>query len=436
VDRLERERLKSLGGFLREWLRKDSSLPFEALQERFETAEPMFQILLSRDFGLRWVLEQAWAELGYKEVVAALGKCLGDGPKTELAIFAMVLVQLIAPQSKRGIAEWKGIELFFPGADELVLKDLYGAMDVLEQGYAAVEKKLAEILLIRQRQAEPSEAPEQLSQDSTSVSFYVRYDDRERAAIEHDRQNGGQALRRATINDPPLRLRGKSKSKRADLPQVVLEAILDKHCLVVHHQTHPGNTSDKGMTAASVQAVQELGYKQVRWAGDTGTNSVDNRDVLREAQFELVLGEGVERTSTVKKVLARPGRYEEHPSNSALSYKAVVTEAEEERDGDEPGRLRLYIIRRNSDEESFALRRIDKHLARVEEDPAPGHRQTTDPAPVPQDAQALRQTRRAQEGRARQTCRPGHHQPRSAGAGQAQRRQVGDRHRLCGAVLR
>lgn len=42
VDRLEEGRLDTLGGFLQEWLKKDSSLPFEALKERFRAAEPMF----------------------------------------------------------------------------------------------------------------------------------------------------------------------------------------------------------------------------------------------------------------------------------------------------------------------------------------------------------------------------------------------------------
>jgi len=64
VDQIDEGRLDTLEGFLKEWLRKDSSLPVEALQERFKAAEPAFKILCSRDFGLRWVIEQAWEELG------------------------------------------------------------------------------------------------------------------------------------------------------------------------------------------------------------------------------------------------------------------------------------------------------------------------------------------------------------------------------------
>jgi hypothetical protein len=32
---------------------------------------------------------------------------------------------------------------------------------------------------------------------------------------------------------------------------------------------------------------------EVRWAADTDFNSVETRDALRDAQFELVLGEGL-----------------------------------------------------------------------------------------------------------------------------------------------
>jgi transposase len=156
-------------------------------------------------------------------------------------------------------------------------------------------------------------------------------------------------------------------SKRNDLPQVVLEAVVADHGLIVHHQTHPGNTSDKTLTEATLKAVGKLGYKDVRWASDTGFNSVETRDALRKAKFELVLGEGLERSSTVKKVLSSPGRYQPHPSRPDLSYKAVVAEASEEARDGKPGRQRLYIIRRNSNEEARKRRRIEEKVGRIRE---------------------------------------------------------------------
>ncbi len=61
---------ESLG--LHEHVRKNSPLPFEALEERFRKAEPVFKILQSKDFGMRWLIEQVWDELGYRQVIDQL----------------------------------------------------------------------------------------------------------------------------------------------------------------------------------------------------------------------------------------------------------------------------------------------------------------------------------------------------------------------------
>lgn len=361
TDRLEEWRLRSLGDFLREWLRKDSTLPFEALKSRFEMAEPVLQILCSRDFGLRFVAEQAWGELGYKDAIAAIA---GDGAKArrmEIAIFAMVLVQLVSPQSKRAALEWADIEIFFPEANALELDDLYDAMDLLAERYDVVEKKLSEALRAH------GAAPTELGQDTTTVTCRIRYDDVERAAIEKAREERGEVVRPAVVNDPPLRMRGESKDKRRDLPQVVVEAVMGENRIAVHHTTRPGNASDKTLVAPTVAALTSIGYTDVRWASDAGFNSAKNRESLRAAGWDYVSAEGTARSSVVKEVLSRPGRYLQHPKRPELSYKCVCAEAREERPrgSKEPARTRLYIVRRNSEEEAYALHTIDRHLEAI-----------------------------------------------------------------------
>lgn len=360
-DRIDPDRLESLEGFLKEWLRKDSSLPFDALRERFKEAEPALQILCSRDFGLRWILEQAWKELGYSDAVAELAKCHRYEFSVEIAVFAMVLVQLVAPQSKRGAAEWKDIDLFFPEGEHLSERHLYLAQDVLEEGYELVEQTLKE------RLESLGASTELLSHDTTTQGFYIRYDDEERAALEDERQAAGEVLRPAVINDPPLRMRGHSKNKRQDLPQIVLETVAGEHGLVIHHEIHSGSTNDNSLTPDTLEYLQRLGYRDVVWTGDAGTNSVANRRALREANYELVLGEGVSRTKVAEVVLATAGRYRPHPDKPELSYKCVITEATDERRGKKrPGPQRLYVIRKNSKEEHHALRLIAAHLKKVE----------------------------------------------------------------------
>lgn len=359
-DDLEEWRARSLVDFLREWVRKDSSLPFDALKRRFEMAEPVMRILCSRDFGFRFLFEQAWRELGYGK---ALAEVLADSAKAhriEIAIFAMVLVQLLAPQSKRGMREWADIEVFFPEAKAIELGDMYEALDVLAANYDLVEKRLAEAL--RERGAVPVE----FAQDTTTIVCHVRYDDAERAEIEKQRQDGGKAVRKAVVNDPPLRMRGHSKEKRADLPQVKVNAVLGNTGLIVHHETVAGNQSDATLVEPAVKARQNLGYAQVSWTSDAAFNSVRNREVLRAADFEFVSAEGKTRSRVVKEVLSRAGRYAPHPDKPEVSFKCVVAEAIEEREKGKLDPQRLYVVRRNAEEERYALQTLERHLAKIE----------------------------------------------------------------------
>jgi hypothetical protein len=279
---------------------------------------------------------------------------------------------VVSPRSKLAISRWAGTDLFFPEGAGLDLKDLYASMDVLAAGYGSVERKLVERL--RGLGAAGSE----LVEDTTTICCRIRYDDEERAEIEAARRARGEAERPAVVNDPPLRMRGQSKDKRSDLPQVVLEAVLSEHQLVVHHATHPGNASDKKLVGPTVAALSKLGYKGVRWASDAGFNSVENRDILRAENFEYVSAEGVARTKVVREVLATAGRYRQHPDKPEISFKCVRAEATEERKAHGGvGTERLYIIRRNTDEEAYALHTIDRHVQAVEEALAEGGKKAT-----------------------------------------------------------
>lgn len=363
ANRLDEDRLDSLGGFLREWLKKDSALPFDALKERLKAAEQVLRILVSRDFGLRWLVEQAWGDLGYGEVLAEIAAATTHKFRVDVAIFGMVLAEVVAPQSKLALAEWKDRTLFFPEGEGLTEVEFYKAMDILGAHYDRVEERLNERLVALEVETA------QLSHDTTTVANFIRFDDEERAAIAEQRAASGEAIRSSVVNKPPLRMRGQSKDHRPELPQTKLQAIVGDHGLVLHHATLPGDTSDQTVTEAAVARLAVLGYagKDIAWAGDAGTNSADNRDVLRDAGLWFVLGEGVARTKVVKRVLATAGRYRPHPERPELSYKCVVDVAEEEEDkkvGKE-GPIRFYVIRRNSDEGAYELHRIERHLKEI-----------------------------------------------------------------------
>lgn len=363
VDKLDQERLGSLGGFLREWLKKDSALPIDALKERVKAAQPVLRILCSRDFGLRWLVEQAWGELGYKEVLAEIATTTAHKFRVDVAIFGMVLAEVVAPQSKLALSEWKDRSLFFPEGEGLTEVEFYKAMDVLGAAYDRVEARLTE------RLKELEVETKQLSQDLTTVTQFIRYDDEERATIAAQRVASGEAIRTPVVNVPPLRMRGQSKDHRPELPQTKIQAIVGDHGLVVHHATVRGDTSDQNVTEAAAARLAVLGYtgKNLAWAGDAGTNSADNRDVLRNAGLWFVLGEGLARTNVVKRVLATAGRYRPHPERPELSYKCVVDLAEEEQNKkkDRQAQARFYVVRHNEDEEAYELNRIERHLKEV-----------------------------------------------------------------------
>jgi transposase len=367
TERLDLLKTESFVEMAREYCRKGSSLPLEALRERLRDLEAGFRIICSRDFGLRVVVEQAWKELGYGAAVAGLAADSAKARRLEIAIFAMVLVQVVAPQSKRGAREWAEIALFFPEAKGVSLADLYDAMDVLHANYPTIEARLTATLRAH------GAAPTEFAEDSTTTSCRIRYDDEERAEIERERQARGEAVRAAVVNDPPLRMRGHAKDKRFDLPQVKLEAILGDNKIVITHRTIAGNTSDKTLVSDSVARLIELGYQRVRWANDTGYNSVENRNALRAADFEFISAEGVARSNIAKAVLSHPGRYSVHPDKPEVSFKCVRTEATDERKKgkngapDTPGPERLYVIRHNADEEKFALCTLERHLEKVRE---------------------------------------------------------------------
>ncbi len=365
VDSLDEERLGSLGDFLRDWLKKDSALPFDALKDRMKAAEPVLRILVSRDFGLRWLVEQAWGELGYQDVLAEIAAESKHEFRVEVAIFGMVLAEVVAPQSKLALAEWKDRTLFFPEGEALTEVEFYKAMDILGAAYDRVEAGLTERLKVMNVETK------QLSQDMTTVAQFIRYDDEERAVIAAQRIESGEAVRAPVVNVPPLRMRGQSKDHRPELPQTKVHAIVGDHGLVLHHGTVRGDASDQKLTEAAVARLAVLGYtgKDLAWAGDAGTNSADNRDVLRNGKLWFVLGEGLARTKVVKRVLATPGRYRQHPERPELSYKCVTDVAEEEED-EKTGReatIRFYVIRHNEDEEAYELRRIERHLTEIQE---------------------------------------------------------------------
>ena len=201
-----------------------------------------------------------------------------------------------------------------------------------------------------------------ISTDTTSNYFESDYDDEEWSEIAaHD---AGVRKRAPTVSDPPLRMRGHSKDKRANKPQVVVEAAVSEG-YVIHHDTHPGNTSDKTLIGPTARKLVQRGVGQgAVWVGDAGMNSAKTQEALGELRVDWVFGEGQARTKEVKEVLSQGGRFRQHPDKPELAFKTVTR-------GD-----RLYVIRLNRSERQRVLRKLGRHLKRIEEELSRGDRAT------------------------------------------------------------
>jgi len=345
-ENVDKRKAETLTGVMQEFVRKGSTMTVEELKEHLGMAKPKLRILCSRQFGLRFVVEQAFKELGYSAALAAIDADSRTHFSIERAVFAMVLQQIVSPGSKLRAAERLGDIVFFPEGEGLAVDHLYRALDVLAKNQDVIEGAL------RTELAKHGISFDKLAHDTTSSFFRTDYDDVEWKAMADDER--AERKRAPTINEPPLRMRGHSKDHQPGRPQIVVEAVTAEG-FVVHHETHPGNRADKSVLAATAKkAVDELEFaKGATWTGDTGMNSKKAQDALDELGLDWVLGEGRARTDEVREVIAGKGEFTQHPDNVDLAYRA-------EKRGE-----KLFVVRLNRLEQKRRLKTIDRHLTRV-----------------------------------------------------------------------
>lgn len=342
-EQVDRDRAGTAASVLQEFVRKGSTMTEEELRERLGMIKPKLKILCSRQFGLRFLVEQAFAELGYLEVLREIAADRQHQFAIEQAVFGMVLQQIVDPGSKLRAAERLHEIVFFPEGEGLTVDHYYRALDVLATNQERVEAKLLEKL-----QAQGL-VVDTLAHDTTSSFFRTDYDDVEwqEAAADRDRE------RAPTLNDPPLRMRGHSKDGKPNKPQIVVESVACEG-YVIHHEVHPGNTADKALAPAAVDKLADRGLAQEAvWIGDTGMNSRRTQERCARREIDWVLGEGQARTAAVREVIAEEGPWQQHPDNPNLSYRAV-----------QRGGL-LYVVRCNQKEKLRKERQVSRHLTLV-----------------------------------------------------------------------
>jgi len=355
-EKLDGERVQTFTNLAREFCRKGSTMTVEEFKAALAGHAPTLRILCSRGFGFRLLVEQAWAELGYSAVLEDISKRTRHRFSLERAVFGMVLQHLVDPGSKLRAATWLPKKLFFPEGEGLTSDHYYRALDVLAESLDTIEEAL------RVRLADLGVSFKALARDTTSTYFETDYDDEE----WKDRAGRAERVRSATINEPPLRMRGYSKDHRPTKPQVVVQQVCAEG-YIVEHDTLPGNKTDRRVGA---EELPVSGVSGTVLAADAGLNSAEIREQLKSRNFTWVLGEGRTGTKAARKAIEGDEGWEPHPTKPYLSYRVV-----------DQGKLR-YVVRLNQREREREIHKIARHLEKVwdhllKDDRAEGHGKRT-----------------------------------------------------------
>jgi len=124
--------------------------------------------------------------------------------------------------------------------------------------------------------------------DVTNCFFETPYDDREWAAIRADRK--GEDVQEGE----PLRMRGKSKEHRSDLPLVQIALVIDEYGIPVDFEIFPGNCSEFKMFLPEAERLcKTYKIKEIIMMADRGINSLKNLDGLVKKGFGFIVAQKV-----------------------------------------------------------------------------------------------------------------------------------------------
>ena len=276
-------------------------------------------------YGCALVIESLWERLGLKKIFTDILKAKKLRSPYERALLAMTANRLCEPESKLGVWDRWLSKVYLPSCNELKLKHMYEAMDLLYEHAAEVEETIffntANLLNLE---------VDLIFYDTTTASFHV---DQEDDPLESD--------------DVALRKFGHSKEGFWS-PQVVVALAVTRDGIPVRSWVFPGNTSDVS-TVEKIRADLK-GWKLGRalFVADSGMNSADNRSELAKACGKYLLACRMSSVAEIKRdVLSKRGRFTVFKDN--LQAKEVVIG-----DGE---RRRRYILCYNPKE----AKRQQKH---------------------------------------------------------------------------
>lgn len=264
----------------------------------------------SHTWGPALVFSRLWEQQGVPEILGRLAAGRRFEFDVERTTFAMALQRLCEADhgsDLQGSAWLRTVEC--PGFEDIALQHLYRTAG----GFLAEVRDDLERELFRRDRDLFSDELDLVFIDTTSTYIY-------------------------RDEETELRLRGYSRDRRPDLPQVVLCVAVDQRSWPIGWDTLPGSTADGTALVAMVAKLRKrFRIRRVTIVADRGMISKGTIELLtedREAPFDYILGCRMRRQKEVNEdVLARAGRY--HVVADNLEVKAVTV-------GD-----RRYVICRN-----------------------------------------------------------------------------------------
>jgi len=262
--------------------------------------------------GCPLVIEALWERLGLKKALQAIEKTVGVQIPYERALLAMVANRLCDPESKLGVWDRWLSTVYLPSCQDLKLRHMYEAMDLLHANIDEVEKTVffntANLFNLE---------VDLIFYDTTTASFHV------------DAEDDSEADANAT-----LRKFGHGK-EGGWAPQVVVALAVTREGVPVRSWVLPGNTADVSTVARVRADLRGWNLGRAMFVADSGMNSEDNRTELAKACGKYLLACRMASVSEVKRqVLGKRGRYTRFKDN--LYAKEVVVG-----DGE---RRRRYIL--------------------------------------------------------------------------------------------
>jgi transposase len=246
------------------------------------------------------VIEALWERLGLKKTLEEVAKGAGAKIPYERALLAMVANRLCDPESKLGVWDRWLSTVYLPSCQDLKLRHMYEAMDLLHAHAEQVENTVffqtADLFNLE---------VDLIFYDTTTASFSVDGED------EADRH-------------PNATLRKFGHGKEGFwAPQVVVALAVTREGIPVRSWVLPGNTADVSTVEMVRSDLRGWSLGRAMFVADSGMNSEDNRTELARACGKYLLACRMANVTEIKReVLSKRGRYTVFKDN--LHAKEVI----------------------------------------------------------------------------------------------------------------